>query len=91
MFLHFHIMKLVIQSLTTESYEWRFVLMKPISLKELEDIGRLAPDNARKSAHEAGTFFSYSENGKIIREYPDGRKTEVAYDERGHVKETPIS
>ncbi|MEI4920927.1 hypothetical protein Q8G81_35820, partial [Klebsiella pneumoniae] len=32
---------------------------------------------AKYGAKEAGTFISYGKDGKVIREYPDGRKTEV--------------
>ncbi|WP_244908285.1 hypothetical protein [Paenibacillus campinasensis] len=63
--------------------------MDRLNRQELEELGKLAAAEARKSAQKANTFFSYSENGKVIREYPDGRKTEVTYDERGQFKEIP--
>ncbi|MET3849118.1 hypothetical protein ABIE48_003051 [Paenibacillus sp. OAE614] len=44
--------------------------MKDFSFKDLERAGAEA---ARKSAKEAGTFISYGNDGKVIREYPDGR------------------
>lgn len=65
--------------------------MKDFSFKDLERAGREAAEAARKSAKEAGTFISYGKDGKVIREYPDGRKTEVSYDGEGNVHETPFS
>lgn len=61
--------------------------MKPFSREELDQYGKEAEDAARKSAFDAGTFYSYGKAGKVIRVYPDGRKTEVIYDGHGNNKE----
>lgn len=52
-----------------------------------EKIGQLVTVTAREKAFSAGSFVSYGENGKVIREYPDGRKTEITRDERGKRQE----
>lgn len=56
-------------------------------IKSWEKFGKLITESARKRAFDAGFFISYGENGKVIREYPDGRKTEVIRDEYGNRKE----
>ncbi|MGG3471423.1 hypothetical protein ABES02_28620 [Neobacillus pocheonensis] len=61
--------------------------MKDKELKEWERIGKLVTATARERAFAAGSFISYGENGKVIREYPDGRRTEVIRDEHGNRKE----
>lgn len=65
--------------------------MKDLTIQELEQAGILAVNHAREAAHKAGTFYSYSKNGKVLREYPDGRITEVIYDGSGHAKEMDYS
>lgn len=62
-----------------------------LSFEELEQAGKEAAKAARKSAKAAGTFISYGKNGKVIREYPDGHKTEVIYDGDGKVREFKYS
>lgn len=61
--------------------------MKDMTLKDLEQIGIHATEAARAAAHKAGTFYSFSKDGKVLREYPDGRMTEVIYDGSGVAKE----
>ncbi|MFB8378196.1 hypothetical protein [Paenibacillus taichungensis] len=65
--------------------------MKDMTLQDFEQAGILAANQARAAAHKAGTFYSFSKNGKVLREYPDGRITEVIYDGTGHVTEMDYS
>jgi hypothetical protein len=63
--------------------------LKNLSFKTLEKAGQEAALAARESAKAADTFISYGRDGKVIREYPDGLKTEVKYDGSGNFTETP--
>lgn len=54
---------------------------------ELEKLGLQAAENARHSAKRHNTWISYGRAGKVIREYPDGRKTEVIHGECGDIQE----
>jgi hypothetical protein len=65
--------------------------MKEMTIQEFEQAGIRAAEEARAAAKKAGTFHSYSKNGKVLREYPDGRITEVIYDGTGHVTEMDYS
>lgn len=65
--------------------------MKDMTIQGFEQAGILAADQARAAAHQAGTFYSFSKNGKVLREYPDGRLTEVIYNGTGHVTEMDYS
>jgi len=65
--------------------------MKDLGRKELEEAGKRAAAAAEKRLSPAGTFISYGRNGKLFREYPDGRITEVIYDESGNRKEIDFS
>lgn len=65
--------------------------MKNLGRKELDEIGKLAAASAREEAFAAGLSISYEQNGKIYREYPDGRITEVIYDESGNRKEIDVT
>lgn len=58
--------------------------MKELSWEELNEYGKQAAAAARKSAFDAGTYYSYGKDDKVIRVYPDGRKTEVIYDGNGN-------
>ncbi|MEC0094320.1 hypothetical protein [Paenibacillus macquariensis] len=64
--------------------------MKELSWEELNEYGKQATAAARKSAFDAGTFYCYAEGDKVIRVYPDGRKTEVIYDGNGNQKEIKL-
>jgi len=61
--------------------------MKDLGFKELEQAGKQAAAAAREQAFAAGTFISFGRNGKVLREYPDGRITEVVSDGQGNRKE----
>lgn len=65
--------------------------MKDLGRKELEEAGKRAAAAAREEAFAAGTFICYGRNGKLFREYPDGRITEVIYDASGIRKEIDIA
>ncbi|MFS0841328.1 hypothetical protein [Paenibacillus sp. 1P03SA] len=51
--------------------------------EELEQVLRDATELARKKAKAAGTSLTYEKDGKMIREYADGRKMQVIFDEQG--------
>lgn len=51
--------------------------MKEINDQDLEQILRAATQLARDKAKAAGTSIVNEENGKMIREYPNGRKLQV--------------
>jgi len=51
---------------------------------ELQKVCEQATRTAREEAFAAGAFVSYSENGKLFREYPDGTIKEVIYDQSGN-------
>ncbi len=59
-----------------------------ITQKEWKEIGMLAAKLAREEAHAAGIAFSYMIGDKVIREYPNGRKAEVIFNEQGNPTET---
>jgi len=61
--------------------------MKEISFQELERAGREAAEKARADAWAVGLPYSYARDGKIIRVYPDGRRTEVIRDGSGNTTE----
>lgn len=61
--------------------------MKRMSISELNEILVKATFSARQEAKTNGVPIVYEENGKMIKEYPDGRKTEIIYDEHGNKKE----
>ncbi|MBV6717182.1 hypothetical protein [Paenibacillus chitinolyticus] len=50
---------------------------------ELDQVLRDATELAHKKAKAAGTSLTYEENGKMIREYADGRKMQVIIDDQG--------
>ncbi|WP_238558031.1 hypothetical protein [Paenibacillus shenyangensis] len=58
-----------------------------MSSKKWKKIGILAAKQAREEAHAAGVAFSYMIQDKVIREYPDGKKVEVTFDEQGNPTE----
>lgn len=58
--------------------------MKEINDQDLERYLNAATELARAKAKAAGTSVVYEENGKMVREFADGRKTQVIYDEHGH-------
>lgn len=53
----------------------------------MNEYGKQAAAVAIKSAFDAGTYYSYGKDDKVIQVYPDGRKTEVRYDGNGNHKE----
>lgn len=64
--------------------------MKNIDDGELVRLFKAAADNARAEAKAAGASIVYEENGKMIRKYADGRKTQVIYDEHGQRSEIEL-
>ncbi|WP_338540356.1 hypothetical protein [Paenibacillus tundrae] len=62
--------------------------MKRMSTSELNEILVKATLSAREEAKMNGVPIVYEENEKMIKEYPDGRKTEIIFDEKG--KKTEI-
>ncbi|MBP2442561.1 hypothetical protein [Paenibacillus sp. PvP052] len=63
--------------------------MEKISFEDWKMIGEEVTRIAREKAWAEGSFYSYGEAGKVIRAYPDGRKTEVILDEKGNRQEIP--
>ncbi|EFU39354.1 hypothetical protein PVOR_25393 [Paenibacillus vortex V453] len=61
--------------------------MKRISISELNEILVKATFSARQESKTNGVPIVYEENEKMIKEYPDGRKTEIIYDGNGNKKE----
>ena len=62
--------------------------MKRISTSELNEILAKATLSARQEAKMNGVPIVYEKNEKMIKEYADGRKTEIIFDENG--KKTEI-
>lgn len=54
--------------------------MEEISRQKLNQILAEATQLARDKAKASGTSLIYEENGKMIREYADGKKMQVIYD-----------
>lgn len=54
--------------------------MRPLDIKQLEEIGKQAAENATQKAKDSNSFVSFSKDGKVIRKYADGHMTEVSYD-----------
>ncbi|WP_226002682.1 hypothetical protein [Paenibacillus sp. BJ-4] len=48
--------------------------MSRISTNDLKDILKRATESARQEAKKNGVPSVYEENGKMIKEYPDGKK-----------------
>lgn len=61
--------------------------MKEMDDDEMVRLFKAAADSARAETKAAGAFIVYGENGKMIREYANGRKTQVIYDEHGQRSE----
>lgn len=53
--------------------------MRPLDIKQLEEIGKQAADNATQKAKDSNSFVSFSKDGKVIRKNADGHMTEVSY------------
>lgn len=53
--------------------------MRPLDIKQLEEIGKQATENATQKAKDFNSFVSFSEDSKVIRRYADGHMTEVSY------------
>lgn len=51
--------------------------MLPIPGKEMEEAIKITARNARNETKLAGVPVTYSVNGKVIKEYPDGRKVVI--------------
>lgn len=60
--------------------------------KELDAIGKAAHRIALDKAKEKGTPIHYMNEGEdyITREYPDGRKCKVEFDEQGNEQEKDL-
>ncbi|MCA4751099.1 hypothetical protein [Paenibacillus glucanolyticus] len=54
--------------------------MRPLDIKQLEEIGKQTAENATQKAKDSNSFVSFSKDGKVIRKYADGHMTEVSYD-----------
>lgn len=54
--------------------------MKHLEIKQLEEIGQQAAENAIRKANDSNSYISFSKHGKVIRKYDDGHMTEVSYD-----------
>ncbi|MBD8836750.1 MULTISPECIES: hypothetical protein [Paenibacillus] len=61
--------------------------MKRMSISELNEILVKATLSARQEAKSNGVPIVYEENEKMIKEYPDGRKTEIIYEKNGNKRE----
>lgn len=61
--------------------------MKRLSREELDQYGNVAAATARNAAFDAGTYYCYGKDDKVIRVYPDGRKMEVIRDGNGNQEE----
>ncbi|MDR6726101.1 hypothetical protein J2W91_004607 [Paenibacillus amylolyticus] len=61
--------------------------MKRITISELNELLVRTSLSVRQEAKEKGVPMVYEENGKMIKEYPDGRKTEIIYDDKGNKRE----
>ena len=59
--------------------------------EEWNELGKKATEIAQQEARDLGVPFSYMIGDKVIQEYPDGRKTEVRFNEDGTFTETPYS
>ncbi|MDQ0047320.1 hypothetical protein [Paenibacillus polymyxa] len=57
--------------------------MSRISTNDLKDILKRATQSARQEAKKKGVPAVYEENGKMIKEYPDGKKTQIIFTEEG--------
>lgn len=53
----------------------------------LQKLAFQAAENAHQDAKRNNTWFSYGKDDRVIREYPDGRKTEVIRKEDGSIQE----
>ncbi|MMZ48174.1 hypothetical protein D1872_98350 [compost metagenome] len=57
--------------------------MSQISTNDLKDVLRRATQSARQEAKKNGVPAVYEENGMMIKEYPDGKKTRIIFTEEG--------
>lgn len=57
--------------------------MNRISNHEMKHILKKATQSAREEARKNGVAAIYGENGKMIKEYPNGRKTEIVFTKDG--------
>lgn len=57
---------------------------------ELDLVLEKASKIARKKAKCTGTPLFYMENGRRIKEYPDGKKFVLIVDTKGNVTEVPL-
>ncbi|MGC6585130.1 hypothetical protein ACPV3A_09195 [Paenibacillus sp. Dod16] len=60
--------------------------MERITISELNEALVKATKSSREKAKKNGVAIVYEENEKMIKEYPDGRKTQIIY-ENGEQKE----
>lgn len=61
--------------------------MLNLNPRELNKILAKTEELARLEAKAAGTFTVYEINGKLIREYANGKKYEIIRDQHGFRKE----
>lgn len=57
--------------------------MSRISTNELKDVLKRATQSAREEAKKNGVPAVYEENGVMIKEYPDGKKTRLVFTKEG--------
>ena len=55
--------------------------------EEWKKIGQESARQAIQEAKAAGVPFTYMIGDKVIREYPDGKKVKVTFNEQGQAKE----
>lgn len=57
--------------------------MSGINADEMKDILKRATQSAREEAKRNGVASVYKENGVMVKEYPDGKKTKVIFTAEG--------
>lgn len=60
-----------------------------LPVEELQRRAKLASKIAKQEAKLKGLYVPYMEDGKLIREYPDGKKVQVK-ESHGIVEEIPV-
>ncbi|MCL6663480.1 MULTISPECIES: hypothetical protein [Paenibacillus] len=57
--------------------------MSGINPDDLKDILKRATQSAREEARKNGVASVYEENGVMVKEYPDGKKTKIIFTPEG--------
>jgi len=65
--------------------------MKEISFETIAAAAPQAAEEARAEAHATGLPYSFGEDGRVFRVYPDGRRTEVIRDGAVNIIEIEFS